>query len=241
MKKRTITQEMLDELAKSLPVIPKEECHRYIGGGIGTEWDPCTMSEFDTTYSQSGNWDGFVTNETGLYRVQISEEVLDLDFSTGNITGSVADSDPTFYGYRRSDPTGCFRRCAKMLSSVGVTPYGPEGNIYLADPTKDGRAGASSMSFEDAVAYIERELGANRPVIVGVDYKDGSPNRDGMTDHFVLIVGHAGSNGYRFYDPATSHPSDGTNASNTLVIRKDQITGQYKKRNYIVTLVRRNH
>lgn len=65
-------------------------------------------------------------------------------------------------------------------------------------------------------------LESGQPVIVGVDYKPGGPNADGITDHFVVIAGYGeDSNGdvyLRFYDPGTAHFSNGTSPTNRFYI-----------------------
>ena len=61
MKKRKITKEMLDELAKILPVLPEDECCRYIGGnndgGDGSMSNPYTWQQYEVMYA-SGSWRG---------------------------------------------------------------------------------------------------------------------------------------------------------------------------------------
>lgn len=55
---------------------------------------------------------------------------------------------------------------------------------------------------------VDKELAAGRPVVMGVDYKEGSgKNRhaghDGKTDHWILITGKNPDGTYRANDPAT--------------------------------------
>ena len=61
MKKRKITKEMLDELAKILPVLPEDECRQYIGGnndgGDGSMSNPYTWQQYEVMYA-SGSWRG---------------------------------------------------------------------------------------------------------------------------------------------------------------------------------------
>ena len=46
---------------------------------------------------------------------------------------------------------------------------------------------------------INRSLAQKMPVIVGVDYKPGSPNSDKTTDHFLLIMGRGYDEGRQEY------------------------------------------
>lgn len=56
-----ITKEMLDELAKILPVLPEDECCQYIGGnndgGDGSMSNPYTWQQYEVMYA-SGSWRG---------------------------------------------------------------------------------------------------------------------------------------------------------------------------------------
>ncbi len=93
--------------------------------------------------------------------------------------------------------------------------------------------------------------------MVGVDYKSQqthnktSDGGDGMTDHFVVVVGKTEtlSNGsvtgktYRFYDPRTAHSFKGTDSSNTLQRNSNGlIKGGYynNSKSYTITTIRRN-
>ncbi len=239
---KKMDKQTLDQIAETMPVLSEKEARACIGGGTGTEWDPCSMLEFER-YSLSGTWDGYVDGGNGIvYRVQISEHDLH-DSGPLDVTGSVYDSsiDPQFSGYRVDEPSGCFRRCVEMLNSIGIRPQGPDGNINLAIPTKDGRAGGGATSFGEGVAYINQELNAGRAVIVGVDYKAGASNSDKMTDHFVVITGRSTDGGYHFFDPATSDKNVGTSPQNLFRIEKDQMTGKFRRKQYRVTVVRRNY
>ena len=57
LKRRKISLETLEELAKTLPVIPTNECCSYIGGGDGSQNSPYTTSEY-VQMSQQGFFPG---------------------------------------------------------------------------------------------------------------------------------------------------------------------------------------
>jgi hypothetical protein len=65
-------------------------------------------------------------------------------------------------------------------------------------------------------------LESGQPVIVGVDYRPGSPNADKITDQYVVIAGYGeDSNGntyLRFFDPGTAHFENGTSPTNRFYI-----------------------
>jgi len=88
------------------------------------------------------------------------------------------------------------------------------------------------------------------PIIVGVDYKNGSCNNDGVTDHWIVIVGKnvtTGNDGnmvvqYQYYDPATAFSDRGTSSNNTLTLQKDgTLEGTFSNgHDYTVSCVRPN-
>ena len=78
---------------------------------------------------------------------------------------------------------------------------------------------------ELGVKYIDMQLEAGKPVMIGVD--DGRTadyNADQTTEHFVVIVGKVVQDGkisYRFFDPATSWGSKGYSEDNLLEVGED--------------------
>lgn len=55
--KRKITRQSLDELQRSLTILPLDEQEYYVGGGSGTKEDPYTYEEY-LQYWHSGTWTG---------------------------------------------------------------------------------------------------------------------------------------------------------------------------------------
>jgi len=106
----------------------------------------------------------------------------------------------------------CFRACQTMAETAGVDmPSSTVDRIQVA-AREDQRSGRLTRLSRDGlargVAAIDGELAAGRPVIIGVSHSGGRDyNRDGMTDHFVLVTGkHIDQNGNTFYtahDPST--------------------------------------
>lgn len=98
----------------------------------------------------------------------------------------------------RPGDTACYRACramAKAFVGVEVIPESTLSRIDVSD--SDGQS--------DAIHYIRNQLMMGRPVAVGFDYKPGGPNRDGVTDHFVLVTG-AVTDMLHFLDPGTRRP-----------------------------------
>lgn len=91
----------------------------------------------------------------------------------------------------RAGPTACYRACRAMAAAVGVDfPESTESRLQVAtEEDANGRAVAPSENTRGAVMAIRDALKRGVPVVVGVNYKRGSLNRDGITDHFLLVVG----------------------------------------------------
>ena len=247
MKKRTINRKSLDELAAIMPVLSEQKAKMCIGGS-GNDF-VYSIDSFNRMID-SGSWNGGLVEYGGaVYRVEVTSYSLE---SSQSVTGNISDSvfydngsgnytDVPFIGFRGDDRFGCFRRCKEMLGGVGVTPMGIDGNIFLVNPTSTGQAGGKAVSYQEAIKYLNGELAAGRPVIVGVDHSTGSQNNDKMTDHFVVIASQNEDGNYHFFDPATSSKERGTSPNNIFRIEKDKMTGKFKEKKYTVTLVRRNN
>lgn len=84
-----------------------------------------------------------------------------------------------------------------------------------------------------------------KPVIVAVDYKTGSSNKDSIGDHFVIIVGRDPALGYHYFDPATANQERGTSMNNMFLLQNNKLvdsnscTGETKY--YTVTSIRINN
>lgn len=123
-----------------------------------------------------------------------------------------------FCGYQSNDRDGCFRRCTEMAAAVGVTVGGPDVRIQVAlREDGSGHVTVDPDRAREGLAYIDAQLQAGHPVVVGVSYMDADYNVDDITDHFVIITARGvepdGDLYYAFHDPATSHASSGTDAS----------------------------
>ena len=79
---------------------------------------------------------------------------------------------------------------------------------------------------ELGVKYIDQQLIAGKPVMIGVD--DGrveSYNADNTTEHFIVIVGKAVEGttiSYRYFDPGTRWGSKGYSTDNLMALNAEQ-------------------
>lgn len=96
----------------------------------------------------------------------------------------------------RAGNTACYRACRAMCAASGVTiPVSTEKRIQVAlRETEDGVA-VDPVGAAAARAHLVQELNGGRPVVAGVHYKAGSLNRDGITDHYMVLVGMEAADG----------------------------------------------
>lgn len=104
--------------------------------------------------------------------------------------------------------TYCYYACEWMCKQVGTYPKGPRvSRIQIAaSENKHGEITIIAGSVQASQAYIDGQLGAKKPVIVGISARDAAYNVDLITDHFVTITGKRIKNGkvqYRYHDPGT--------------------------------------
>ncbi len=154
-----------------------------------------------------------------------------------------------FVGWNYRNITNCLDLAKRQIGIVGYTAGGAEDptNIYPYNESK----GVNQEQAEKAVNYMKDALEQGIPVIIGVDDKDGSPNKDNTTDHFLVVVGMGNDdngNYFRVYDNATSNITGGTNPDNKLYYNPEtykiegnkQFDNPYSQevRRYIVSQVR---
>jgi hypothetical protein len=114
----------------------------------------------------------------------------------------------------------------------------------------DGTITLDEGEAETALDYVDAELEAGRPVVVGVNYKDSSydhENADGITDHFVVIKGRTGSGPgatYTFQDPWPLKQEDAIGEfqreKDGRLVYTTEDKGEMLSTRYVVAMVRMN-
>lgn len=90
----------------------------------------------------------------------------------------------------RAGNTACYRACRAMCAAAGVTiPESTEKRIQVALRETEEGVEVDPVGAAAARAHLFQELNGGRPVVAGVHYKAGSLNRDGITDHYMVVVG----------------------------------------------------
>jgi hypothetical protein len=157
----------------------------------------------------------------------------------------------------RAGDSACCRACREMARAAGGNPGASISNRFQVATGEDskGRVTVDPGQARRANAYVDAELAAGRPVVVGVSHKGGdAPNSDGITDHFVTITGKGvdenGRTYYTYHDPATRHASVGSdqNPANRLYVGEDgrlvkqgqSASGYVVDRHFEVSMVIRN-
>lgn len=131
----------------------------------------------------------------------------------------------------RAGDTACFRAATAMARTAGARVSDPSRRIQVASSADGNGINVDRQAAQRGRDYIDGQLAAGRPVVVGVNHKGGRNvgNVDAITDHFVVVTGRGvdaqGRTYYTFNDPATRNASRGadTNANNRFYV--DERTG----------------
>lgn len=149
------------------PCVCCPQCHRYpctcliSGGGGGGGGN-----------SGGGNNGGGSTPDIPDENTTPSEIIIPCD---------IEDIPP--YKKGRSN---CLDICKQILQKMlGDYTIAQTYQLYENVNGQSTLVGDANMAF----ALMNYQIISNKPFIIGVDYKDGSPNRDGLTDHFMIVNG----------------------------------------------------
>ncbi len=189
------------------------------------------------------NSGGFVPGSSGKSSEGMNENTSGITIPQSGKKVDVINNT-NFSPYKPSDPRGCFNRCKVMLATVGCKVSGEE--IAIMNHNTKGNATTKTNKYSEGLAYIDAQLNNGHPVIVSVDYKDGTSmgaaRADQAGDHFVIIVGGNSTDGYHYYDPATSSTEKGTSINNQFTSDGDKLydSSTCIGKEYIVTGIRKN-
>ncbi len=144
----------------------------------------------------------------------------------------------------RAGDTACFRAATAMARTAGARVTDPSRRIQVASSTNGNGINVDRQAAARGRDYIDSQLAAGRPVVVGVNHKGGRNvgNADAITDHFVVVTGRGtdaqGRTFYTFHDPATRNASRGadTNPNNRFYI-DERTGGMYRPGNVASGLV----
>lgn len=272
MKRKKITRATLSELAQTKEIISYNLLKTYVGGGNGSFGSPYTYDEYlqygggSSVYFYNGDHELcyclpeviVMGGSNAFYNGGTSSGGYAAGYQGGSYydggTDTIRYSTLTpdqFKPFRYDDRAGCLRRCDEMLREAGVRRSGEQ--ILMTNRRGNGRTGAPSNHAQKGIDAINSSLAAGNPIVVCVDYMDGTRSGDKQGDHFIVITGSTtvtkpdgnSVTTYNFYDPATIDPDYGASSDNTLMLNKGKLTGSFKKKSgginkYVVTSVRPN-
>ena len=152
----------------------------------------------------------------------------------------------------QSTGTGCKIAADNMTRSSGANPSsGRAGEILMANHNANGVVTTPTANGAEGVERIKLSIMNGNAITAGVDYKSQqqhnfAPNGDGMTDHFISVVGmnynlKTGNTTFQFYDPGSSR--NGNNSANTMSLQGGFLQGNLsfgKQPTFKVTSVRKN-
>ena len=217
--------------------------HDESGAVIWVEGNESSITRYDQTYNNIGETYSSTTGNTTYNYTQ--NDITSIDYTT-----------PTTF-QAQTTGTGCKVAADAMVTSSGANPSpGRQGEILMADHDANGVATTATANVASGINRIETEIVDNgHAITVGVDYKPKQVNNlsssggDGMTDHFVAVVGmnvnvQTGTTSYRFYDPGSR--TNGNNAANTMSLQGGFLQGRTaftvggQQQPFKVTTIRRN-
>jgi RHS repeat-associated protein len=196
-----------------------------------------------TTYTQNIG-DNITITYNQKQQASITETVLEnSDWKTQ------MNSDGTIKKNTDGTNVQCLTVSTAMAKESGAESNGTKifTGVESGSSAEDHKITATKDAANGTKA-IDNAINNGESIVVGVDYRNGSPNSDNTTDHFVAISGRTtnlltGQKSYNFFDPGTSRRTAGTSSNNTLTTQKGLLKGTtaYSNTlNYVVTQVRPN-
>jgi len=213
----------------------------------------------DIHESRSGLVDGGLF--ASWYSQDITENKVDKQqltkFSKKNIRSIESSSKwqtqfDSRFGSEDDQKTACWKACQVILTNYGVIGGANSNVIQTVRENENSTALVVTTDAKKGVDYIDSQLEAGKPILVGVDHTLGNTYNEKSTDHFVVIVGRDSDEKgtyYLFHDVGTRNIKNGTSDKNRLYLKSDNSlvgTSKYKVDSgskhavYTVTQVRRN-
>jgi hypothetical protein len=214
-------------------------------GGYGT-WSPYIPPSYNPP-ADPGLIYGQVAGILSL-DIEVSADIEDVDIGYDTGGNSTEEDNAAFQQLDLSQPfptkndimgtnnfveristkQNCMDIAKMQIGKLGykIGGYDPGGQTFQIYKRSTG---INKTQADKGVSYIIDALQKNKPVIVGVDHGNPSPNLDNTTNHFIVVVGMGSDshgNFLRYYDNITSDIIGGTNPNNKLYY--DATTGLLK-------------
>ena len=193
------------------------------------------------------------------------------DHEVGNMTIHYNQNDAEYIYYStsavfipQSSRNGCRDAAYDMAQSTGAHPT-RNGEVFMVNHNSDGVATTPTNNVQQGLSVLNSNIEKGLAVVIGIDYKmkqkhnldkaqvdakgisQTSSYGDGMTDHFITVVGEmynckTGATSYYFYDPGS--PANGSSPANVIQMSNGYLQGRTAfgnpAHNFKVTTIRRN-
>ena len=124
----------------------------------------------------------------------------------------------------------CWDAANTMLGFTGASEKGANYKIqtFVADVVKGKvKNGGYTNQMPIGIKYIDGQLKAGKAVFIGVEKGKAKSHNEGVTDHYILIVGKHKNNEnkyyYNYFDPGTGDKTKGCDLTkNRLLIADDK-------------------
>ena len=196
-------------------------------------------------YGESGQREGY-TNIGSHLGQEYKDRIKNGEYSTVSMSANFGNDD--FVAQKAGE---CCKAAKQMCINRGGENSCYSNELAIVSAGVNGEAGGSGIP-ENFVFGIEKlctSLENGIPVVAGVDYGPGSSNSindggDGMTDHYVAIIGVtlnfskdnsigktsiSGGN-LRYANPGNNSSSDGLNPNNLFTIN---VSKNYRLERYV--------
>ena len=180
-----------------LSVDPMADKYPSISPYAYCAWNPVKLVDPDGEdwyESEDGKRLAYYHGETGQLAgynhigEKIDKETED-KFFAGQYSNIYISANLTESDFVMQEPGKCCAAANKMRTQRGgaLTSYSNELPVVSNDG--NGRAGIGIIdNFLVGLSETSAQLQKGIPVVAGMDYKEGSPNKDGVTDHYVAIT-----------------------------------------------------
>lgn len=210
------------------------------GSTVWQKGNASSISIHNQTYNNIGEtYSHIIDNATFNYNQNNLETI---NYTTGAVFQSQAPGS-----------VNCKQIADNMTRSSGANPSsGRAGEILMANHDANGVVTTPTANSRAGVNRINSSIERGYAITIGIDYKPKqkhniAPRGDGMTDHFMSVVGmnvnvQTGNTTYQFYDPGSAQ--NGSSPSNTMVLQDGFLQGNVafpaQNRKFKVTTVRQN-
>jgi peptidoglycan hydrolase-like protein with peptidoglycan-binding domain len=140
--------------------------------------------------------------------------------TTSNGSTPTTHVNTPFYSMKTSND--CYTQARAMAAAAGAhVPRGLGNGLQVETKSPNGTVSVNTANAQKAQSYINSELAAGRPVMVGVMHPGGRHN-GGLADHFVTLTGSGtdaqGRSYYTFNDPGSKIRGSDQNPSNRFYV-----------------------